>query len=98
MIKLLPCPFCGGVADADADTVSEGEHDWQTCWVECTACKVRIEDDRCVCHHADKRGKMLARWNTRAPHVIRIPFSFFSEAEREMIQAANPGVPIEDVA
>ena len=34
----------------------------------------------------------------RAPQVIRIPFSFFSEAEREMIQAANPGVRIEDVA
>ena len=33
-----------------------------------------------------------------SPQVIRIPFSFFSVAERELIQAANPGVPIEDVA
>ena len=32
------------------------------------------------------------------PQVIYIPFSFFSEAERELIRAANPGKIIEDVA
>jgi Restriction alleviation protein Lar len=33
---LLPCPLCGSRAELDANSVSEGNWDWQNCWIECT--------------------------------------------------------------
>lgn len=63
---LKPCPFCGGEAEADADGVSEGSHDWQEIRVACLSCGARIEDERCACCHPNRWAEAIAAWNRRA--------------------------------
>ena len=57
-------------------------------------CTVGTSGNRVLCGYCIERRRHRA---PLYPQVIRIPFSFFSEAERELIRAANPGKIIEDV-
>jgi Lar family restriction alleviation protein len=52
--SLLPCPFCGGVADIDAPTSIER-------LVYCKGCYASIAEDA--------TPKAIAAWNRRAPAV-----------------------------
>ena len=92
MIKLLPCPFC----TAPAYSFIYDDHDMRE-WHSRKCGNEECPADELIIQALTPR-EADAKWNTRAPQAIRIPFSFFSEAEREMIQAANPGKIIEDVA
>ena len=101
MIKPLPCPFC---SYAEITVVDGSTFRWRH--AACENCgsygpEVRAQTlgrgtkenwDSVAVHDA------TYMWNIRTPQTIRIPFSFFSEAERELIQAANPGKIIEDAA
>ncbi len=57
---LLPCPFCGGVAqrfdDHDTGSINEG----MSC-IECTRCHA------CSAMHGDRKENLVDSWNTRAP-------------------------------
>lgn len=52
--SLLPCPFCGGEAEAKSDHTVEQSH-----FVFCKSCRLTIVDD-------DAPWSCLAYWNTRA--------------------------------
>lgn len=43
MTDILPCPMCGSSAIIDSTAVSEGYHDWQTIYIECT----KEKDEHC---------------------------------------------------
>ena len=65
MIKLKPCPFCGGEAYFDKD-----DHGWQ--WIECGKCHVATSQRASLME--DCKPLLAEAWNTRSaidPEAIR---------------------------
>lgn len=55
--KLLPCPFCGGVAECKPDEVGSGGQHVPPYWAACRTCKVAF-----MGHTSEEAA---SRWNTR---------------------------------
>ena len=62
MVKLKPCPFCGGEALVQAITFGDDYHtdSLPVWWVACAACGVHTDE-----YEAPTEAEAVAAWNTR---------------------------------
>lgn len=91
MIKLKPCPFCGGEAYFDKD-----DHGWQ--WIECGKCHVATSQRASLME--DCKPLLAEAWNARSSidsEAIRRKFwdELRSEAETQYDRRLELLGPIE---
>lgn len=60
LIKLLPCPFCGGTPQED----QIGRNGWQ---IKCASCVILYKQKTLRYDIVWLRERMAEKWNTRTP-------------------------------